>query len=164
MIADQLHVLRTPEVIVVDQDRKIQYRGRIDDQYLPGVSRSKPERQDLQVALTELLTGKPVTVPHTKPEGCLLGRVTQPIADATVTYCNQVARVLQRNCVECHHSGDIGPFSLTDYDEVIGWGDMMVEVIDNGRMPPWHADPTVGHFSNQRQMLEVRQTGDSRLG
>ena len=55
VIADQLHVLRTPEVIVVDQDRTIQYRGRIDDQYLPGVSRSKPERQDLQVALTELL-------------------------------------------------------------------------------------------------------------
>lgn len=154
VIADQFQVRRTPEVIVVDSNRTIRYRGRIDDQYAPGVNRSKPERHDLERAIEELLAGKAVTVPRTDPEGCLLGRVTKPVADATVTYCQQISRVLQRNCAECHHAGDIGPFSLTDYDEVVGWGDMMVEVIDNGRMPPWHADPSVGHFSNERNMPE----------
>jgi peroxiredoxin len=152
VIADQLEVRRTPEVIVVDQSRKIRYRGRIDDQYSPGVSRSRPERHDLKIAIEELLAGKPVSVPKTEPEGCLLGRVTKPVANATVTWCNQVSRVIQNHCVECHHAGDIGPFSLTDYDEAIGWGDMMVEVIDNGRMPPWHADPKIGKFTNGRHM------------
>lgn len=154
VIADQFQVRRTPEVVVVDKERAIRYRGRVDDQYLPGVSRSKPERHDLKIAIDELLAGKAVTVPRTEPEGCLLGRVTKPVADATVTYCDQVSRVLQRNCAECHHSGDIGPFSLTDYDEVVGWGDMMVEVIANGRMPPWHADPNFGHFANERRMSD----------
>ena len=152
VIADQLNVRRTPEVIVVDRERKIRYRGRIDDQYLPGISRNKPERHDLRIAIEELINGQPVSVAVTEPEGCLLGRVTRPVEDATVTWCNQVSRVLQKHCVECHHSGDIGPFSLTDYDEAIGWGDMMIEVIDNQRMPPWHADPSVGHFSNERIM------------
>lgn len=152
VVADQLKVVRTPEVIVVDADSKIRYRGRVDDQYLPGVSRSKPDRADLRIAIEELLADKPVSIARTQPEGCLLGRVTQPVADATVTFCDQVVRVLQRNCIECHHEGDIGPFALTDYEEVVGWGDMMIEVIDNQRMPPWHADPAVGHFTNARVM------------
>ena len=152
VIADQFNVRRTPEVIVVDQSRKIRYRGRVDDQYLPGVSRNRPERHDLKIAIKELLADKPVSVPQTAPEGCLLGRVTQPVANATVTWCNQVSRVLKKHCVECHHAGDIGPFSLTDYDEAIGWGDMMIEVIDNQRMPPWHADPKIGKFTNGRHM------------
>ena len=41
VVADQFEVKRTPEVIVLDQDFKIRYRGRIDDQYSPGVSRNK---------------------------------------------------------------------------------------------------------------------------
>ncbi len=154
VVADQFNVVRTPEVIVVDGDLKVRYRGRVDDQYLPGVSRSQPDRADLQIAIEELLAGKAVSVPVTQPEGCLLGRVTRPVAEATVTFCDQVTRVLQRNCVQCHHEGDIGPFALTDYDEVVGWGDMMVEVIDNQRMPPWHADPSVGHFTNARTMSD----------
>ena len=154
VVADQFRVVRTPEVIVIDGESKVRYRGRVDDQYLPGVSRSQPDRADLKIAIEELLAGKTVSVPLTKPEGCLLGRVTQPVAEATVTFCDQVMRVLQRNCVECHHEGDIGPFALTDYDEVAGWGDMMVEVIDNKRMPPWHADPSVGHFANARHMSD----------
>ena len=155
VVADKFNVVRTPEVIVVDGELKVRYRGRVDDQYLPGVSRSKPERADLKIAIEQLLAGEAVSVDQTEPQGCLLGRVTQPVADATVTFCDQVLRVLQKNCVECHHEGDIGPFSLTEYDEVVGWGDMMVEVIDNQRMPPWHADPAVGHFANSRNMSEA---------
>ena len=55
--------------------------------------------------------------------GCRIGRVRAKVADAKVTYCRDVVRVLQRNCIECHRSGEIGPFELTEYDEVIGWAD-----------------------------------------
>jgi hypothetical protein len=57
--------------------------------------------------------------------------------------------------VECHRAGEIAPFALTDYDEVIGWADTMLETIDAGRMPPWHASPDYGHFANARFMSEA---------
>jgi hypothetical protein len=56
--------------------------------------------------------------------------------------------------VECHRQGDIAPFSLTDYDEVVGWADTIAEVIKLQRMPPWHANPKHGHFLNQRLMTD----------
>ncbi|HMO87427.1 MAG TPA: thiol-disulfide isomerase, partial [Lacipirellulaceae bacterium] len=48
----------------------------------------------------------------------------------------------------------IGPFSLTEYDDVVAWADTMQEVIDDGRMPPWHADPAHGEFLNDARMPE----------
>ena len=44
---------------------------------------------------------------------------------------------------------------MDDFEEAVGWGDMIVEVIDNGRMPPWHADPKHGSFRNDRRMTEA---------
>ena len=155
VVADQFEIKRTPEVIVLDQDFKIRYRGRIDDQYSPGVSRNSVKRQDLKIAIDELLGGKPVSQPKTTPEGCLLGRVKQPVKAPTVTYANQISRVFQANCNQCHRPGEIGPFVLDDFEEAVGWGDMIVEVIDNGRMPPWHADPNHGSFKNDRRMSEA---------
>ena len=153
--ADQLKITRTPEVIVFDADRKIVYRGRIDDQYLPGVTRSAATRHDLRIAIESVLNGKPVEVSETEPMGCLLGRKRESVSNATVTFANQVSRVLQRNCVECHRAGEIGPFSLETYEESIGWADMMLEVIEEKRMPPWHADESVGKFSNSRNMSDA---------
>jgi hypothetical protein len=48
---------------------------------------------------------------------------------------------------------------LTDYDEVVGWGEMMLEVVAQERMPPWHADPRYGKFIGARRMPAAdRQT------
>ena len=154
VVADQFNVKRTPEVIVLDKGFKIRYRGRIDDQYSPGVARSAVKRQDLKLAIQELLAGKAVSQPRTAPEGCLLGRVKKPVEEPTVTFANQVSRIFQKNCVECHRTGEVAPFVLDDYEEAVGWGDMIVETIDNGRMPPWHADPDHGSFSNQRGLSD----------
>ena len=154
VIADKLAIKRTPEVIVCDEQRNIIYRGRVDDQYLPGVSRNKATREDLRIAITQALAGKKIEVSRTDPEGCLLGRVRESTPDASVTFSNQVVRVLQKNCVECHRDGEIGPFSMETYDETIGWADMMLEVIEDKRMPPWHADSSVGTFANARSMSE----------
>ena len=155
VVADQFKVKRTPEVIVLDQDFTIRYRGRVDDQYSPGIARNSIKRQDLKIAIDELLAGKPVTEPTTAAEGCLLGRVKQPVEKPTVTYANQISRIFQANCNQCHRDGEIGPFVLDDFEEAVGWGDMIVETIDNGRMPPWHADPNHGSFLNDRRMNET---------
>jgi hypothetical protein len=54
--------------------------------------------------------------------------------------------------VECHRVGEIGPFSLESYEDAVGWAETSMEVIDNGRMPPWHGSPQHGSFANSRQM------------
>ena len=154
VIADKLAIVRTPEVIVCDDQRNIIYRGRVDDQYLPGVSRNAATREDLRIAITQALAGQKVEVSRTTPEGCLLGRVRESTPNATVTFSNQVVRVLQKNCIECHREGEIGPFSMETYEETIGWADMILEVIENKRMPPWHADSSVGTFANARSMSQ----------
>ena len=154
-VADALHATRTPEVFVLDSRRVVRYQGRVDDQFVVGgKSRVAPTREDLKIAIDELLAGKPVSVPETSPIGCLIGRSSSPKADATVTYSNQIARILQKHCVECHRPGEIAPFSLTDYQEVAGWAEMMVEVTQSHQMPPWHATPESGHFANERRLTD----------
>jgi peroxiredoxin len=158
---------RTPEVIVVDRVGAIRYRGRIDNQYEPGVARADATEHHLRDALQSLVDGQPVARPVTEPVGCLIALpkrsamstqspTVAPEGSSTpaVTYCDQVVRVLQKHCIECHRAGEIGPFALDDYDEVVGWADMSVEVIDNGRMPPWHATDGHAEFSNARLMPE----------
>ena len=44
---------------------------------------------------------------------------------------------------------------MTNYDEVIGWADTIDEVVKQGRMPPWHADPRFGHFVNDIRLTDV---------
>ena len=151
-VATLVGASRTPEIFVVDRSGAVHYRGRIDDQYEPGVSRNEATQHDLRDALAQLLDGQRVTRPVTTAVGCLIARPREVDNGSDVTYCNQVARILQQHCVECHRDDQIGPFALNDYDEVIGWGDMSIEVIDQKRMPPWHADPEIGEFANARQM------------
>ena len=159
ILANQLGVVRNPEVLVFDSDGNVCYRGRIDNQYMPGVKKLSVGRQDLRLALEQLRRGEKVEVPRTRPEGCLIGRVRKTKSDASVTYTQEVSRIFQRHCVECHRPGAIGPFSMTEYDEIVGWGDMIVETIDNQRMPPWHAAPGHGEFVNTRRLSdEEKQT------
>ncbi len=165
-LADQFQAKRTPEVFVLDQGLSVCYHGRIDDQYSPGVSRHEARRRDLEIALEECLSGGRVSVDRTSAVGCLIGRVIDsnatvetevaPQSDLMVpTFSEHVAAIVYRHCGECHRPNDIGPFSLIDYEDVRGWGAMMVEVIDNGIMPPWHANPEHGQFANHREMPEA---------
>jgi peroxiredoxin len=153
-IADAIGVTRTPEIVVLDETRTVRYHGRIDDQYGVGYIRDEVESTFLKDAVEDLLAGRKVKVAQTEVVGCFIGRIRTPKTDSKVTYSNQVSRILQRNCEECHREGEIAPFSLTKYEEVVGWGDTILEVIEDQRMPPWHASPKHGEFSNARVMTE----------
>jgi peroxiredoxin len=72
--ADAFGARRTPEAFLLDGNRAIRYRGRIDDQYGYLYRRGTPTRTELKDALDELLAGKPITVPETECRGCLIGR------------------------------------------------------------------------------------------
>ncbi len=151
-IAKRFQATRTAEVVVLDRNSTIVYRGRIDDQFSPGVKRAAPSRLDLQIAIEELLANKPVSIPSTPPVGCLITFLQAPAQKTDFTYCKTIAPILYANCLECHRTGEIGPFDISNYDEVLGWADMLVEVIEQKRMPPWHANPEHSSFKNARQM------------
>jgi peroxiredoxin len=154
VLADKLGAARTPEVFLLDADRRVRYRGRIDDQYLVGRQRAKPTREDLVEALEEVLADKVVSQSVTDAPGCRVGRLHRPSSDAQVTYTRHIARLLNDHCVECHRPGQIAPFALTKHDEVAGWGETILEVVDDNRMPPWHANPEHGQFVNDRRLSD----------
>ncbi len=158
-IADRVGATRTPEIVVLDASRAIRYRGRIDDQYgfksNANYQKPKPGERNLVNTLDELLAGKPVSVAETAAPGCLIGRDRKADPNAEVTYSNQIARIMNANCVFCHRDGQIAPFSLTNYEEMAGWAGMVQEVVESQRMPPWHADPSHGTFQNDARLSDA---------
>ena len=82
------------EVFVVDRSGAIRYQGRIDDQYQPGVARSEATQHDLHDAIAALIAGTEPVLSKTEAVGCLIGRTRGEPTDYSVTFCNQVARVL----------------------------------------------------------------------
>jgi hypothetical protein len=155
--ADALQAERTPEAFVLDGKQEVRYRGRIDDQFGVGFQRPRPTRRDLAEALRQVLAGQAVSTPRTQAAGCLIGRSKKSQGAAPITYTNQVARLLQKRCLECHRPGRVAPFALTSYEKAQGWAEMIREVVTDGRMPPWHADPRYGQFSNDRRLAPAER-------
>lgn len=70
-IAHRVGATRTPEAFVFSRDGDILYQGRFDDLY-PGFGKKRvtATRDDLRIALTEIDSGKTVSVPKTESVGC----------------------------------------------------------------------------------------------
>jgi hypothetical protein len=71
LLVKQAGISITPEAAVFTRDRRLLYRGRIDDRYVSlGVERPAATRRDLFEALTDILAGTPVREPRTQAVGC----------------------------------------------------------------------------------------------
>lgn len=151
-VAEQFGATRTPEAFVLDADRVVRYRGRIDDQYGVGVSRDEATVFFLKDAVDALLAGTPVALARTEAVGCLISPPRDTVVEGEVTYAEHVAPIINEHCIRCHRPGEIAPFTLTSYDEAAAWAETMLETIDDGRMPPWHANPEYGEFHNDARM------------
>jgi peroxiredoxin/mono/diheme cytochrome c family protein len=158
LLADQLGALRTPETFLLDRDHMVRYWGRIDDQYGfktgAGYVKAKLNERNLADAISQVLAGKEVSRPVVKADGCLIGRIAKTEPRGDVTYANQIARLMQKRCVECHRPGELAPFTLTSYDDLLGWAEMIREVVREERMPPWFADPRYGQFANDSRLTD----------
>ena len=60
------------------------------------------------------------------------------------TYHRDVARILQKHCQDCHRPGQVAPFSLLSYEQARKRSSDIVNVTQDGVMPPWHASTSVG--------------------
>jgi mono/diheme cytochrome c family protein len=146
-----------PQAFVLDGDFTIRYRGRIDDGYAARLKR-KPavSREDLRLALEEVLAGKPVSLPRTEVVGCPISPLRSrsgPVAQGKATYHRDVLPILQERCQLCHRPGGAGPFSLLGYRQAVRWADDIKELTRKRSMPPWK--PTAGHeFVGERKLSE----------
>ena len=151
-LAERLGVKRTPTVVVIDRAGMLRYRGMIDDQYGVGYARARATEEPLRAALDAVLQGAPVQVPETEADGCVLVHAEPLRVGRTLTYCRDVAPILQRRCQPCHRPGQVAPFALETYQDAVRWARMIREVVLQRRMPPWHADARYGSFRNDRRM------------
>jgi thiol-disulfide isomerase/thioredoxin len=68
-----LKATTAPEAFVIGAEKKVLYRGRIDDRYAAvGKPRSQVQRQDLRLAVSAVVAGKRVEVAETKAIGCYI--------------------------------------------------------------------------------------------
>ncbi len=177
-VADQFMVERTNEVLVLDGQAKVVYRGAIDDQYTRKGRKPEPTREYLANALDALIAGRDLETKATAVEGCVIERVEaspsinngprvhaaaptiaayyqeidRKVQVGHVTFAKDVAPIIQNKCQGCHRPGQVAPFTLASYDDAKRWGATMREVVAERRMPPWHADPRYGHFENDRSL------------
>ncbi|HXG08889.1 MAG TPA: redoxin family protein [Gemmataceae bacterium] len=152
-----LGVKRTPEVVVLDAERQLRYRGRIDDQYRLGGARSAPTRHDLREALEAVLAGREVAIKETPVDGCLITAPVPPAPPTLVTFTEHIAPLLQKHCQDCHRPEASAPFSLVTYRQVTARADMIAEVVAEQRMPPWYASPHFGTFANRRGLTPAER-------
>ncbi|HRH67154.1 MAG TPA: redoxin domain-containing protein [Bacteroidia bacterium] len=73
ILVTRLHAKVSPEVFVLDAERRIIYRGRIDDwMYAVGKKRVKITSHDLKLALTAACMGNTIKNPLTQAIGCII--------------------------------------------------------------------------------------------
>ncbi len=65
-VARAYGALCTPHVFLLDEERRLRYKGRIDDSRIP----ERVTVNDLPNAIEDLLVNKPVRVSETTPFGC----------------------------------------------------------------------------------------------
>lgn len=65
-------------------------------------------------------------------------------------YYDNIAPIIITNCAPCHRVDGLGPFPLTNYDQVKKKGEFIAQVVESKYMPPWLADPDYSHFKNER--------------
>jgi hypothetical protein len=176
-LADKLQVSRTCECLVLDAEGMIRYRGAIDDQYGYGTRKPRTVKPFLAEALDLVLAGKAIDTAGTSVVGCPIDRpdvkskalkiakvrgaapvIVEALKDepevkvGNVSYSADVASILQNRCQNCHRPKAAAPFSLLSYDDARRWSGSIREVVEERRMPPWHADPRYSHFENDRRL------------
>src|SRR5262245_16316139 len=98
----------------------------------------------------------------TKPTILLLLSVALASAADKLTFSENIAPIIYKNCTTCHRPGEAAPFSLISYDDVKKRGMLIANVTQSRYMPPWHAAHGYGEFADERRLTdsEIATIGD----
>jgi hypothetical protein len=76
-------------------------------------------------------------------------------AQAAPTFTKDVAPILYNRCVECHRPTMFAPMSLVTYQEARPYAQVIKRRVAARQMPPWNADPAIGHFKNDPSLTDA---------
>jgi tetratricopeptide (TPR) repeat protein/mono/diheme cytochrome c family protein len=75
-------------------------------------------------------------------------------AQTQVTFNRDIAPIVFRNCAQCHHPGEAGPFPLLSYADVKTHGRQIAFVTSKHIMPPWLPEPGDLKFADELRLSE----------
>jgi hypothetical protein len=78
----------------------------------------------------------------------LFSRPSVSAQSAPPTFYRDVLPILQNHCQSCHRDGEIAPMPLVTYNQSRTFARAIATTAAQRKMPPWFADPAIGHFSN----------------
>src|ERR1700691_2143296 len=70
------------------------------------------------------------------------------------TWAKDVAPILMNNCVECHRSAAVAPFSLLTYPDAAKRARFLARTVKSRIMPPWSPDGPAGAFVGERRLTD----------
>src|SRR3954471_14148836 len=71
-----------------------------------------------------------------------------------LTFSDDIAPIIFKNCSSCHRPGEAGPFSLLTYKDVLSRSKLIKFVTQSRFMPPWPADASYTHFVKENVLTE----------
>ncbi|MCZ0932862.1 MAG: redoxin family protein [Oligoflexia bacterium] len=149
-IINILSAQTTGDVFVLNSDRRVIYKGPLDDQYHVLKKALKAKNHYVREVLDNLLSGEEIKPRELPAPGCIISRPVLPSA----VYWKDVAPIVRNKCTSCHNPKGIGPMNFVRYEDVAGRGRMFEHVIRNDLMPPWYLADN----------LEVEYDNDLSLG
>ena len=156
LIAETLKPSHVPEAFVISPDGIVVYRGAIDDAYASiGRRRVNVTHHYLYDAIIAFKESRIIAISSTSPVGCSFSPRKPVSVDSVVTYCRDIAPLIQARCQNCHRPSQVAPFPLITYDDSVAHAEMLVEVTQRRIMPPWMPGPYPQHkFVGERQLTE----------
>ncbi len=155
-LADLLDVQVIPEVVVLDASQSRRYQGAIDNQFKKRGRNRVASEHYLADALQAIITDMPVERGFAAPSGCRVERNPRPLPQHEITYHRDIAPLMQKNCQSCHRPGEVAPFELLTYEDAYYNAETIAEVVEERRMPPWHAylNPKFGQLNHDARLSE----------
>lgn len=71
-----------------------------------------------------------------------------------LTFNRDIAPIIFRNCAQCHHPGEAGPFPLLTYSDVKSHARQIAYVTGKRIMPPWLPDPGELQFADELRLSD----------
>ncbi|MCY4512636.1 MAG: hypothetical protein OXB86_02990, partial [Bdellovibrionales bacterium] len=139
-IVNALGAQTTGDVFVLTPERKIAYKGPVDDHHHLSRTALEFENSYLSQVLENILSGKEIEPKKIPSKGCVISR---PVLKESISF-KDVAPIIKKKCTICHNPKGTAPINFISYKDIAGRGRMFKYVIKEGLMPPWRLDPGTG--------------------
>ena len=147
-IVNALSVQTTSEVLILTPDRKLIYRGPLDDSHHLLKSVFKIKNKYVSDILDAIVSDRKFVLKEISSPGCIINR---PLMKKKIFY-KDVAPIISRKCSVCHNPSSSNFINYTTYEDIVKRHAIFKHVIENDLMPPWGIDPTTGPWRNDRDL------------